>query len=136
MKPFLVAPGVLLCDEFFKPHNALAVQVICEEAPPGQLVLTSGLRGVDLASLHSKGMAIDFDVVPLSNAELDKPEQGIEWACRVQARLGGDYDVLWHKVEGRGGYHLHCEYDPKRPPYSGGFYQRVADTAKLRTSHA
>ena len=120
-------PSVVLPDTI-TPEMARAHNVAVEECPePFEPVCTSFQRDHD-PKLHGKGLAIDYDAV---GEEAFPNALGKAWAARVQARLGADYDVLWHRVPGRGGDHLHIEFEGRREaPYSGGFYSRVTDSRR------
>lgn len=119
-----ISPGVrfpnIEHDVMLRARNVAVEEAFNLQIKP---VLTSYLRPGD-PKLHGKGLAQDFD----GEEDVDL-ERGLTWACNVQARLGCEFDVLWHRVPGRGGYHLHVEYEGRRvPPFAPGFYWRINRT--------
>lgn len=135
----------------FRPEMARAIQVVLEEAPPtrdGNVVLTSGSEGEPGDGIHSDtslhyeehgASAVDFRGWNLRGegghqlTVASRRAEGAFWAARVQARLGGDYDVLWEESDADPRFdHLHVEYEP-RPgrPLPAGFYARIGQTAPV-----
>jgi hypothetical protein len=63
--------------------------------------VTSAVRPDDTDSLHCYGMAVDFDSSGIVSFDAFKV-----LAEDIQAMLGDNYDVIYHKG------HVHAEYDP------------------------
>ena len=57
-------------------------------------------------SLHYKNQAFDIRIWNIAGDDPDYTKAK-EWATRMQAALGADYDVLFEDD------HIHAEYDPK-----------------------
>lgn len=67
--------------------------------------LTSGVRPKSRGSLHSVGLALDFD----ASTHITQ-EEGQLIADELGQNLSREYQVLWHKTK-RGNWHLHVEFD-------------------------
>lgn len=105
--------GARLAPKNFRPHIALIVQAVAEEAPSlekNTLVVTEAWRiGT---GLHPEANAFDFrtwNILAASEAAREQHRQA--WKARVQERLGEDYDVVVHGEGTR--RHLHVEFDDK-----------------------
>jgi len=119
---FLIKEGVVFPHEVL-PEMWRAINIAVDECVQVP-VMTSFFR-FDDQRLHGAALAVDFDCARDVDLAL-----GLAWASVVQARLGADYDVLWH--DAGSGYHLHIEFEGRRvPPYSAGFHWRISRTMEI-----
>lgn len=106
-----IGRGAIIRSEHFEPEIARIFQVVAEEAPPlrhHELWVTEGYRMGE--GLHPECKALDFRVLNvIAPTPREKRQLIHEWAKRVSARLGSDYDVVVHG-EGEN-LHMHVEYD-------------------------
>lgn len=122
--------GAVLDARHFRPEIARIIEVVSQEAPPMEsddpVVITSGLDHHE-RGLHPQAKALDFRGHDIAGRNVEERRRiGSFWACRVQARLGADYDALWEEHRDPRRDHLHVEYDPKpRQALMPGFYARI-----------
>jgi len=100
--------GVILAGLAIDMRPALMEADKLWAAEGQELVVTCGLDGTHSAgSLHYYGLALDFRTWYFPKA------QHRRIAAELQAKLGGDFDVVLHSS------HLHCEFDPITPDWDG-----------------
>ena len=102
--------GVRITGDHFNPEIVRIVDAARETAPMmerGVVWVTSANDGRHSdKSLHYKNQAFDIRIFNIIG---DVHREAKEWAERMQAALGPDYDVVYEKD------HIHVEYDPDVP---------------------
>jgi len=113
--------GVTFKHGHFQPHVTAIITAALETAPlmkDGCVVITQAYRKIrDTLDFHELMAAFDFrckDIVVSETqtaALLNLQDIGRQWADRMRAKLGPDYDCIAH---GSGdSFHLHVEFDPR-----------------------
>ena len=132
MRVLAYNPDVVLAPVSCGVELARLDRVILDTAPveAERVMVTSCYRPGD-PRLHGIGLAKDYDAIWRQGVTKAQQEKLLNaWAALAQTRMGADYDVLAHAVPGRGGHHIHGEWDPKvdRERISLGFFERVRRT--------
>lgn len=106
---------VKINGEYFSPEMYKIIQSIILTSPEtvdGYVWITSAWRP-EKNSKHSQNHALDVRVKNVKGFDMTTfmlNKVVAEWARRIQANLGDDYDVIYG-VPGHYN-HIHCEYDP------------------------
>jgi len=111
-----IKEGVVLKDGHFLPHMTAIIHAAIETAPvttDGCVWITEGYRRIrETLDMHEQVAAFDFRCRNLDSIDAaGKIEAGHQWAARMQAALGDNYDVIAHGLGDA--FHVHAEYDPR-----------------------
>lgn len=111
-----IGRGCVLRPGHLYPRMTRILHTVEVTAPPttsDAVIVTEGWRPArdNLRDLHNEDRAFDVSINNLLCVDALKETFAREWAARIQAKLGDNYDVVLH---GRDlNRHIHIEYDPK-----------------------
>jgi hypothetical protein len=116
-----VKDGVVFKHAHFQPHVAAITMAALETAPTmtdGIVWITEAYRKIrSTLDFHELCAGLDFRCKNIfvsdtqTAALLNREDIGRQWAERMSAKLGPDYDCVAHGQNEN--FHLHVEFDPR-----------------------